>query len=202
MRQSVPGVGRPARDGGPFAAFLRDIRRRTEQPNGVIRLIILYKSLTAAILFVATIFLFGLITDRDWAQRLKEIIYLTGLRTDNHFLSDILLRFGLLTRPTTTALGVVSLFYAILETTEVLGLADRRRWAEYLVLLATVLFLPYELTELAVHVTPSKLLIFLANVAIAVYLVKAKRLFQDTGAAEEALAADLTPAAERGDLRC
>ena len=193
MRPSAPdGVRRSPRPDGPFAAFLRDLRRRTEPPNGVIRLIILYKALTAALLLVATVFLLGLITDREWAQRLKEVIYLSGLRADNQFLSDILVRFGLLNKRTTTALGAVSFFYAVLETTEVLGLADRRRWAEYLVLLATVLFLPYELTGLALHLTLDKLLIFLANVAIAVYLVKAKRLFQDTGAREAALSAART----------
>jgi uncharacterized membrane protein (DUF2068 family) len=193
MRSPTGGAHRPARPDGPFAAFLRDLRRRTEEPNGVIRLIILYKALTAALLLVATVFLLGLVTDREWAQRLKDVIYLSGLRADNQFLSDLLLRFGLMSKRTTTALGLVSLFYAALETTEVLGLADRRRWAEYLVLLATVLFLPYEAIELAMHLTAGKLLIFVVNIAIAVYLVKAKRLFQDTGAAEEAPVGDLTP---------
>lgn len=165
-----------------FDAFLRDIHRRTEPPNGVIRLIIAYKAVSAVLLFCAAFFLLGLIANRDLSERVREVVVLMGLKADNRFIGDTLIHLGLLGKRTTTALGITSLLYGLLETTEVAGLLNQRRWAEYLVLVATVLFLPYECLELAIRATGGKLLIFIVNVAIAVYLVRSKRLFQDSAA--------------------
>ena len=179
-----------------------DVHIRTEAPDGVMRLIIGYKAVSAVLLLAVALLLLGIIVDRDWGARMRTIIVLTGMRANNHVLRDTLLKFGLLGRRSTTALGIISLFYAALETTEVFGLLNRRRWAEYLVLVATVLLLPYEVVELARHFTVSTLLVFAVNVAIAVYLVKSKRLFQhpdEQEAEERALAhrpeivADRTP---------
>jgi hypothetical protein len=53
----------------------------------------------------------------------------------------------------------------------------QRRWAEYLTLVATAALLPLEIYELSHTLSPLKLLTFLLNLAIAVYLLFAKRLF-------------------------
>ena len=53
----------------------------------------------------------------------------------------------------------------------------RRRWAEYLVLLATVAFLPLEIDELLRSPSPLKALALAVNLAIAVYLIWRKQLF-------------------------
>jgi uncharacterized membrane protein (DUF2068 family) len=155
-----------------------DVHERTEAPDGPVRLIIAYKAISAVLLLTVALLLLGIIVDHDWGERVRTLVVLTGMRSDNRFLRDTLLKAGLLGPRSTTALGVLSLLYAMLETTEVIGLLNRRRWAEYLVLIATLLFLPYEGLELFRHATISKLLIFVINVAIAVYLVKRKRLFQ------------------------
>ena len=78
--------------------------------------------------------------------------------------------------------------YAALEGVEAVGLWYGKRWAEYLTFVATIVFIPYEIDELAKGVSALKLVTFLLNVAIAVYLVWAKRLFGVRGGrrAEEA----------------
>lgn len=154
-----------------------DVHERTEAPNGVMRLIIGYKAVSVVLLLAVALLLLGIIVDRDWGDRMRMIIVLTGMRADNHLLRSGLLKFGLLGRRSTTVLGIISLFYAALEATEVCGLLNRRRWAEYLVLIATVLLLPYEVVELVRHFTVGKLLLIVVNVAIAYYLVRSKRLF-------------------------
>ena len=73
--------------------------------------------------------------------------------------------------------------YAVLEGVEAVGLWYQRRWAEYLTFLATILFLPYEVYELARTVTPFKVVAIVVNVAVAVYLLHAKRLFGLRGGA-------------------
>jgi uncharacterized membrane protein (DUF2068 family) len=67
--------------------------------------------------------------------------------------------------------------YALMEGVEAAGLWSGKRWAEYLTFIATIIFIPYEIDELAKGVSALKLITFLLNLAIAVYLVWAKRLF-------------------------
>jgi uncharacterized membrane protein (DUF2068 family) len=67
--------------------------------------------------------------------------------------------------------------YALLEAVEAVGLWLQRRWAEYLTFVATCLFLPYEAWELTRTVSAFKVVALVVNLAIAVYLLFAKRLF-------------------------
>jgi uncharacterized membrane protein (DUF2068 family) len=77
--------------------------------------------------------------------------------------------------------------YALLEGAEAVGLWLQQRWAEYLTFVATIVFLPYEIWELTKSVSPLKVVALVINLAIAVYLLLAKRLFGLRGgaAAEE-----------------
>jgi len=81
------------------------------------------------------------------------------------------------------------LAYAALEGIEAVGLWYQKRWAEYLTLIATSLFLPLEVIEMVHHFTAFKVVAFVINVAVVVYLLFAKRLFGLRGgaAADEAL---------------
>ena len=84
------------------------------------------------------------------------------------------------------AAGVLA--YGVLEGVEAVGLWFQKRWAEYLTFVATVVFLPLEVYEIVHRLSPLKILAFIVNVAIVVYLLLAKRLFgfRGGGAAEEA----------------
>jgi uncharacterized membrane protein (DUF2068 family) len=53
----------------------------------------------------------------------------------------------------TTLLAIGAIIYALLEGTEGVGLAMRRRWAEYLTVVATGLLIPYEAYEVVHKVT-------------------------------------------------
>ena len=77
--------------------------------------------------------------------------------------------------------------YAVLEGAEAVGLWWQKRWAEYLTFIATCVFLPYEIWELTKSISPLKIIALVINLAIAVYLLLAKRLFGLRGgaAAEE-----------------
>jgi uncharacterized membrane protein (DUF2068 family) len=74
-------------------------------------------------------------------------------------------------------LGAVLLVYAAVEGIEAVGLWYQRRWAEYLTFLVTASLLPLEIYEIANRATVLKVLAFLINVAVVVYLLRAKRLF-------------------------
>jgi uncharacterized membrane protein (DUF2068 family) len=74
-------------------------------------------------------------------------------------------------------LGIVLAVYAALEGTEMVGLWLAKRWAEYLTLISTTLFIPFELYEISEGVSAFKVIILVINVAIVIYLLVAKRLF-------------------------
>jgi uncharacterized membrane protein (DUF2068 family) len=87
-------------------------------------------------------------------------------------------------------LGGALLAYGAVEGVEAAGLWYQRRWAEYLTFLVTTSLLPFEIYEIAARTTPFKVLAFLINVAVVVYLLLAKRLFGLRGGAAAIAAED------------
>jgi uncharacterized membrane protein (DUF2068 family) len=81
-------------------------------------------------------------------------------------------------KPTTLTWIVLALIaYAVIEMIEGVGLWLLRRWGEYFAFVATGMFLPLEIYELAHHVSPLKLGTFALNLLLVLYLVWTKRLF-------------------------
>jgi uncharacterized membrane protein (DUF2068 family) len=86
-------------------------------------------------------------------------------------------RFGNLSKIQVDAVGVGAILYGCLEAFEGFGLLLRRRWAEYLVLIATAAFLPLEITELLRKPTVLKSGALIINLLIVGYLIWRKKLF-------------------------
>jgi uncharacterized membrane protein (DUF2068 family) len=84
--------------------------------------------------------------------------------------------------------GFAVLAYALLEGVEAIGLWRGRRWAEYVTFVATTALLPLEVYELIHRQSALKIIGFLINLAVVIYLLFAKRLFglRGGGAAEQA----------------
>jgi uncharacterized membrane protein (DUF2068 family) len=76
-----------------------------------------------------------------------------------------------------TLLALSAIAYAALEATEGVGLAMRRRWAEYLTVIATGILIPYEAYEVIRHPTLFKVGALALNLAVVGYLAYRKRLF-------------------------
>jgi uncharacterized membrane protein (DUF2068 family) len=71
--------------------------------------------------------------------------------------------------------------YAIIELVEAVGLWRGRRWGEYFAMVATSVFLPYEIYDLTVKITWLRVAAFTVNLLLVVYLVWTKRLFGARG---------------------
>lgn len=157
-----------------------ELSRRIDMTAGV-RLIVLDRGVKAVALTIGGIAL--LIAERRGvlATLTTEVQEQLNLSPGSHLwlrlINAVLQRFGSLSGGAQIALAIALLLYALLETVEAVGLLARRRWAEYLVLMATLAFIPLEVDELFHHVTVLKALAFAVNVAIAVYLIWRKRLF-------------------------
>lgn len=79
--------------------------------------------------------------------------------------------------------GIALLAYALLEGVEAVGLWLGKRWAEYLTFIATTILLPLEIYEIIDRGTALKVIGFLINVAVVIYLLLRKRLFGLRGGA-------------------
>jgi len=73
------------------------------------------------------------------------------------------------------ALGLAG--YALVELVESIGLWLGKRWGEYFAMVATSVFLPYEVYDLTVKVTWLRLVALMINLLLVVYLVWTRRLF-------------------------
>ena len=73
------------------------------------------------------------------------------------------------------AIGLAA--YAIIELVECVGLWLGRRWGEYFAMVATSVFLPYEIYDLTVKITWLRIGALAINLLLVVYLVWSKRLF-------------------------
>jgi uncharacterized membrane protein (DUF2068 family) len=84
---------------------------------------------------------------------------------------------------TLKVVGIALLAYAALEGVEAVGLWFAKRWAEYLTFVSTTVLLPLEVYEIVNKPTPLKVIGFLINLAVVVYLLLRKRLFGLRGGA-------------------
>ncbi len=80
-------------------------------------------------------------------------------------------------------IGIGLLGYAALEAVEGVGLWIARRWGEYFAVVATGIFLPWEIYEITEKVTVLRAVLLLVNIAAVVWLIWSKRLFGVRGGA-------------------
>lgn len=85
---------------------------------------------------------------------------------------------ALAAKPSTLTLLTLALTaYALVEVVEGVGLWLLKRWGEYFAVIATSVFLPLEIHDLAKGITMTRVVTFTINVAAVVYLLISKRLF-------------------------
>lgn len=142
----------------------------SEQSPFGLRLIGALKLATALMLGAAGFGFFRLM-DHDLGQVVEGFVLRLHLDPDSRLVHAVLDQVGGIKRGQLEALGIGTFFYAMLEFVEGVGLLLKRRWAEYLTILATVLLLPLELYELAHKVNQFRVMVLLANLAILAYLV-------------------------------
>jgi uncharacterized membrane protein (DUF2068 family) len=97
--------------------------------------------------------------------------------TLQHWAFDLVLQFMGMSHNSLIALAAGSFIYGAIEASEAVGLLLKRRWAEYLVVLATAFFIPLEVYEVLHRLTVVKLATLVINIVVVVYLIRKKRLF-------------------------
>ena len=108
---------------------------------------------------------------KDVAAEIAQWIDVLRFDPRNHYIQMLLDKLGMVDDRKLKALSIGTFFYSALFLTEGVGLALRKRWAEYLTIISTASLLPLEVYEIVKRASAPKVVVLLANIAIVVYLV-------------------------------
>ncbi len=92
-----------------------------------------------------------------------------------HFIRHLVAKLGALKKHEVEVFGAGALGYGVLELVEGAGLFYRRRWAEWLTVVATSLLVPFEVYELVRNPSWLKAGGIAVNVVVIVYLYRIVR---------------------------
>ncbi len=166
------------------------LRGRALRDKIVLRVIAIDRAIHFVLLAALAVLIFAFASHRAQLQkfvnRLDAVFYgsSNGHAQHAHGILHDLERLVTLDVTTLRLIGYAAVAYAALEGAEAVGLWFQYRWAEYLTLVATALFVPLEIYELSQSVSTLKVLALVVNLAILFYLLLAKRLFGLRGGGE------------------
>lgn len=132
-------------------------------------LISLYKIVKGTLFIAAAAGMLSLL-HKEVAVEVERWLRFLRVDPDNHFINKMLTALELVTDQKLRWISAGTFLYACLTLTEGIGLSLGRRWAEYLTVVATTLFIPIEVFEIFHHFTWIKIAVFCANVAMVIYL--------------------------------
>jgi len=140
------------------------------RPGLVLRLIALFKLFKAALLVAIGLGTLHLVRAglADDAQRWLETLAINSGRASVQRLVSLV--SGLSPRRL-EVLAVVAFLYAGLYLLEGVGVWFEKRWAEYLIAIVTLLFVPFEVLALMHRVSPTRLAALILNLAVAAYMI-------------------------------
>lgn len=96
----------------------------------------------------------------------------TGAMSGHHAVRHVMVRLLSASEHTVRELAIAGLCYSAVFAVEGFGLIHRRRWAEWLTVIVTASFLPFEIYELIRRPGPGKVVAVAINAAIVAYLVR------------------------------
>src|SRR5438874_1649593 len=157
----------------------RELGRETQPVDTVVRLIILERAIRGSLVFILGIAL--LTRSRSVVTLVRQWVAELDVNPERRLIPRILITvlrpIGEFSTRTVLLIGIGALLFGLLELTEAVGLARRRRWAEYLTVIAGCIGIPLEVSEVLNRQTPVRIIILVINVAIVIYLAWQKHLF-------------------------
>lgn len=149
------------------------IANRTEhshQSSRFLRLLAVFKFVKATLLLSAGFGALGLMRP-IFAERVQAWVAHFAMSYSGSILQKLLALASGLPPRRLEALGIAAFFFAGLFLTEGIGLWFRKRWAEYLTVIATLSLVPIEVYELFERQTIARGAALLINIAVVVYLI-------------------------------
>jgi uncharacterized membrane protein (DUF2068 family) len=112
---------------------------------------------------------------KDVAAHVEHWINVFQVDPHNYFIHKLLEKLPVLDDRRLKELSVGTFLYSAIFFTEGIGLALRKRWAEYFTIITTSSLLPIEIYELVKHASLGKGFALLINLAVVAYLVRELR---------------------------
>lgn len=134
-------------------------------------LIALYK-LAQALIFVAIGVGALHLLHRDVGDVLAALADLLRFNPESRFVNFVLGEASLLNDPLLRRIGAAAFCYAVLELAEGIGLYLETAWGEYLTLIITASFLPWESFAAVRHLTWVRAGLLIINALVFLYLLK------------------------------
>jgi uncharacterized membrane protein (DUF2068 family) len=148
--------------------------RKTQKQDRGLLIIAAFKILKAlglmAVGFGALHFLHG-----DLATAIAHWVDLLRVDPHSHYLHWILEKLANVDEKKLRELSVGTFFYSALFLCEGVGLALRKRWAEYLTIISTASLMPIEILEIYKRPSPARVALLLVNLGVVAYLVRELR---------------------------
>lgn len=133
-------------------------------------IIAIFKWVKGGLLILLAFGLFKLL-HHDVGALLESLANKLRVDPDNRYLGAALAKLDLLDDGKLEKLSGITLAYGVLLLTEGTGLYYEKRWAEILTVIATACFIPLELYELFIAVSPVKCVLLGMNGGIVMILV-------------------------------
>ena len=135
-----------------------------------LRVIAAFKLLKACALIVVGVGALKLL-HKDVAAIVEHWINVFQVDPHNHFIDLLLGKLAILDDRRLKELSVGTFVYAAIFLVEGVGLALRKRWAEYFTIITTSSLLPIEIYELIRRVSIGRSLALVINLVVVAYLI-------------------------------
>ena len=106
----------------------------------------------------------------DVAAHVSRWIEAFSVDPKNHFIHALIRKLWAVDDKKLVEVSAGTFFYAALVLTEGIGLALRKKWAEYFTIFVTASLIPLEVYELVQKFSFMKIAVIAINVAVVVYL--------------------------------
>ena len=177
-------IGEPTAS-GPVSSAPRVRRGKELRSAFILRVFAVERGLRAIIFGALAIAIWRFSTSRMSIEQaydsalpeLRAFLRQLGFNVNHSKLLGLIQHAFKLTPHTLTLLALAAGAYAVIEVIEAVGLWLLKRWGEYFAMIATSVGIPYEIYDLTAKVTVLRVVAFVINVALVVYLVVTKRLF-------------------------
>jgi uncharacterized membrane protein (DUF2068 family) len=145
-------------------------QRSHRHGGGALLVIAVFKFVKGAVLLALA---FGALTflHKDVASEVQHWLDQLRIDPDNKFIGTLLGRLQLVHTKELKEISALGAGYAALFLTEGTGLLFRKRWAEWLTIVATSSLMPIEVYELVEKFTAVRLFALLINAAVVLYLI-------------------------------
>lgn len=152
------------------ASPTQSVQARTRH-NRWLLLIATYKALEAALFVAIGVGALHLL-HRDIADDLATLADHLRFNPESNIVNFVLDKASLINDPLLRRIGAVALSYAAVALAEGVGLFLEKAWGEYLTLIITASFLPWEIFEIFHKLTWFRVGLLVINVLVLLYLSK------------------------------